>query len=79
MFFCIKTFFFLNIDKNTNWFFVIFPAKQLNRKLSCGISNWAYAGKFITIATKIERVADLATNIAEDVIFAVDGSIVRHT
>ena len=34
---------------------------------------------FITIATKIERVADLATNIAEDVIFAVDGSIVRHT
>ncbi len=27
----------------------------------------------------IERIADLATNIAEDVIFYVEGSIVRHT
>ncbi|MAI66796.1 MAG: phosphate transport system regulatory protein PhoU [Phycisphaerae bacterium] len=33
----------------------------------------------ITIATKIERIADLATNIAEDVIFAVEGENVRHS
>tara|TARA_X000000368_G_C22994268_1_gene695844 strand:+ start:350 stop:994 length:645 start_codon:yes stop_codon:yes gene_type:complete len=52
------------------------------------VLDWAQANastftatsiSFITIATKIERVADLATNIAEDVIFAIDGSIVRHT
>ncbi len=31
------------------------------------------------IARAIERIADLATNIAEDVIFSVGGDIVRHT
>ena len=33
----------------------------------------------ITIATKIERIADMATNIAEDVIFAIEGEIIRHS
>ena len=33
----------------------------------------------ITIATKIERIADMATNIAEDVIFAVEGEYIRHS
>lgn len=33
----------------------------------------------ITIATKIERIADMATNIAEDVIFAVEGENIRHS
>jgi phosphate transport system protein len=26
----------------------------------------------------LERVADLATNIAEDVVYLVDGQIIRH-
>ena len=33
---------------------------------------------WIMIAKHIERVADLATNIAEDTIYTVTGEIVRH-
>ena len=33
---------------------------------------------FILIAKNLERVADHATNIAEDVIYLVEGDIVRH-
>ena len=33
----------------------------------------------LSIARKIERIADLATNIAEDVIFMVEGTLVRHS
>jgi phosphate transport system protein len=33
----------------------------------------------LSIARALERIADLSTNIAEDVIFLVEGSVVRHT
>ena len=33
----------------------------------------------ITISTNLERMGDLATNIAEEVIFMEEGSVVRHT
>ena len=33
---------------------------------------------WIMVAKHIERVADLATNIAEDTIYMVKGEIVRH-
>ncbi|MCI0362981.1 MAG: phosphate signaling complex protein PhoU [Phycisphaerales bacterium] len=33
----------------------------------------------LSISRALERIADLSTNIAEDVIFIVDGSVVRHS
>lgn len=35
--------------------------------------------KMLDVARHLERLADLATNIAHDVIYLVDGEIVRHT
>jgi phosphate transport system protein len=34
---------------------------------------------YLTVSRHLERVADLATNIAEDVIYLHEGKIVRHT
>ncbi|MCG8458484.1 MAG: phosphate signaling complex protein PhoU [Holophagales bacterium] len=34
--------------------------------------------EMLSVSRYLERIADLATNIAEDVIFLVDGDVVRH-
>jgi len=34
--------------------------------------------RFLRVSHNLERVADHATNIAEDVIYMVEGGIVRH-
>jgi len=33
---------------------------------------------FILIGRNVERVADLATNIGEDVVYVVEGKTIRH-
>jgi phosphate transport system protein len=33
----------------------------------------------LSLSRHLERIADLATNIAEDVIYMIDGVIVRHS
>ena len=33
---------------------------------------------YISVSSQLERIADLATNIAEDVIYLVEGDIIRH-
>ena len=36
------------------------------------------AARVLSISKALERIADLATNVAEDVIFLVEGEVVRH-
>ncbi len=43
-----------------------------------GKINLEQFSAFLIISRNIERVADLATNIAEDVIFAFEAKVVRH-
>ncbi|MFO7764884.1 MAG: phosphate signaling complex protein PhoU [Pelovirga sp.] len=35
--------------------------------------------EYLSVSRHLERVADLSTNIAEDVIYMIDGEIIRHT
>lgn len=38
----------------------------------------ASATSYLTISSNLERVGDLATNIAEDIIFMEEGEVIRH-
>ncbi|MHC5023026.1 MAG: phosphate signaling complex protein PhoU [Planctomycetota bacterium] len=42
------------------------------------VSMTAAAIDVLSVARKFERIADLSTNIAEEVIFLVEGTLVRH-
>jgi phosphate transport system protein len=56
--------------------------QQIRRKVLKGIvehpENVENLLRVNSVSKHIERIADMATNIAEDVIYMVEGDIVRH-
>ncbi|MFH1068388.1 MAG: phosphate signaling complex protein PhoU [Candidatus Glassbacteria bacterium] len=59
---------------------------EINRNMYRRVTEMVNEGKgqinpllhLLSISRHVERIADLATNIAEDVIYMVEGEIVRH-
>ena len=52
--------------------------KQLIEVMSSRPESIMPAVSLLTISSNLERIGDLATNIAEEIIFMEDGEIVRH-
>jgi phosphate transport system protein len=53
-------------------------ARRVKAGIRGNIANLSALLHLLLVARHIERVADLATNIAEDAIYMVEGRIVRH-
>ncbi|MCO4794460.1 MAG: phosphate signaling complex protein PhoU [Bacteriovoracaceae bacterium] len=58
---------------NKNMYFKVFDAIKESPDDVATLIN------YLAISRNIERIADFTTNIAEDVIYMVEGSIVRHS
>ena len=52
--------------------------KDLKNVMKTDSESISVALDLFTITRRLERIADLATNISEDVIYMVEGHIVRH-
>lgn len=52
--------------------------RSLRDKMEQGVHSIDDLLSYMLVCKHIERIADLATNIAEDAIYMVDGEIVRH-
>ncbi len=52
--------------------------KALRRAMKNDPANVNPAVNALSVSRALERIADLATNIAEDVVFHVEGDIIRH-
>lgn len=59
-------------DINRNMF------DEMKSLMKSDASNVERAISTLSVSRHLERIADLATNIAEDVVFLVEGEIVRH-
>ncbi len=46
--------------------------------MTCDPSTIERSLQLLKIARNLERIADLSTNICEDVIFMVEGAIIKH-
>lgn len=51
----------------------------VQREIQSDVETTQAAIDILSVARKLERIADHATNIAEDVMFLIEGSIVRHS
>ncbi|MCX5817991.1 MAG: phosphate signaling complex protein PhoU [Proteobacteria bacterium] len=52
--------------------------RELITYMTCDPSTIERSLQLLKIARNLERIADLSTNICEDVIFMVDGAIIKH-
>jgi phosphate transport system protein len=52
--------------------------ESVMKDLPFDVDNRQYILGFWSIASHLERIADLATNIAEEIIYVVEGNIIRH-
>ena len=51
---------------------------KLKEQMKGNSESISVALDVFTITRRLERIADLATNISEDIIYMVSGEIVRH-
>jgi phosphate transport system protein len=59
----------------------ILDDEYIQKILSCMIKESRWVTRlhhFIIIVRNLERIADLATNIAEDIVFIVEGRVIKH-
>jgi phosphate transport system protein len=55
--------------------------EYIQKILTCMIQESRWVTRlhhFIIIVRNIERIADLASNIAEDIVFIVEGRVIKH-
>ncbi len=52
--------------------------KEIERQIATHPERTDYLIRIASVARHLERIADMSTNIAEDVIYMVEGEIVRH-
>lgn len=52
---------------------------EVRNIIEADVKNTEVALSLLSTSRYMERIADLATNIAEDVVFMVEGRVVRHT
>lgn len=62
-----------DVDTEKNRIFV-----EMMEHIQGGETDAEKAVRALLISRHLERIADLATNIAEDVVFLVEGDIIRH-